>query len=166
MKKNIYFASDVHLGAPYHHSKFEAERKFVNWLESVKDSAKEIYLLGDIFDFWFEYKKAIPKGHARFLGKLCDLKDAGIPVHFITGNHDVWIFDYLPSETGIIVHKKPITKNFDGFRFFIAHGDGLTKHEKTYKIMKKIFHNSVAQWFFRWLHPDIGATSRYRNKNC
>ena len=154
--KKVYFASDVHLGSPSHKNPLEIEKKFVNWLESIKNDAKEIYLVGDIFDFWFEYKKAIPRGFTRFISKLCDLNDAKIPVHFITGNHDIWIFDYLPSETGIIVHKKPIIVEIDGSKFFIAHGDGLTKNEKTYNIMKKIFHNRVAQWFFRWLHPDIG----------
>ncbi|MCL2073154.1 MAG: UDP-2,3-diacylglucosamine diphosphatase [Marinilabiliaceae bacterium] len=155
-QKKIYFASDVHLGAPYHVNPIEIEKKFVNWLDSIKDSAKVIYLLGDIFDFWFEYKKVVPRGFARFIGKLCELNDLGIHLHFITGNHDIWIFDYLPSETGIIVHKEPIILKIDGFRFFIAHGDGLTKHEKSYRRMKKLFQNRVAQWFFRWLHPDIG----------
>ena len=155
-KKNIYFASDVHLGSPTIENLRENERRFVAWLDSIKDSAKAIYLLGDIFDFWFEYKRSIPKGFTRFLGKLCELNDEGIPVHFFTGNHDVWIFDYLPSETGIIVHKEPLITEIDGFRFFIAHGDGLTKQEKLFRKIKKVFNNKVAQWFFRWLHPDLG----------
>jgi len=154
--KKIYFASDVHLGAPQIEDLQKHERIFVSWLDSIKDNAEEIYLLGDIFDFWFEYKRAIPKGFSRFIGKLCELNDAGIPVHFFTGNHDIWIFDYLPAETGIIVHKKPLITEFDGFRFFIAHGDGLTRYETKLKIYKKVFNNKIAQWFFRWLHPDIG----------
>ena len=154
--KKIYFVSDVHLGAPQIDNSKEHERTFVNWLDSIKETAEAVYLLGDIFDFWFEYKKSIPKGFSRFLGKLCEFYDAGIPVHFFTGNHDIWIFDYLPAETGIIVHKKPTIKEIDGFRFFIGHGDGLTKYEKKLKVYKWIFNNRVAQWFFRWLHPDVG----------
>jgi UDP-2,3-diacylglucosamine hydrolase len=154
--KKIYFASDLHLGMPLIENHREHELKFVNWLDAIKDSAKEIYLLGDIFDFWFEYKRVIPKGFSRIIGKLCQLTDAGIPIHLFTGNHDIWIFDYLPAETGIIIHKEPVIKDIDGFRFFIAHGDCLTEHEKTLKLYKKIFTNKIAQWFFRWLHPDIG----------
>ena len=154
--KKIYFASDVHLGAPTIDNPREHERRFVRWLDSIKDTASEIYLLGDIFDFWFEYKKVVPRGFSRFIGKLCELTDAGITVHFFTGNHDIWIFDYLPSETGVIVHKKPQIRELDGFRFYIAHGDGLTRYEKVYRLLKAVFNNKVAQWFFRWLHPDIG----------
>ena len=172
--KKIYFASDVHLGAPTINNQREHERRFVGWLDSIKDTASEIYLLGDIFDFWFEYKKAVPKGFSRFLGKLSELTDAGITVHFFTGNHDIWIFDYLPSETGVVVHKEPQIREIDGFRFFIAHGDGLTRFENGYRILKSVFNNKVAQWFFRWLHPDIGiwfATawskkSREKNTNA
>jgi len=154
--KKIYFVSDVHLGSPQIADNQKHERKIVAWLDSIKDSAEEIYLLGDIFDFWFEYKRSIPKGFSRFIGKLCELNDAGIPVHFFTGNHDIWIFDYLPAETGIIVHKKPLITEIDNFRFFISHGDGLTRHEKKLKFYKKVFNNRIAQWFFSWLHPDIG----------
>ena len=164
----------MHLGAPTIDNPREHERRFVRWFDSIKDTASEIYLLGDIFDFWFEYKKVIPKGFSRFIGKLCELTDAGITVHFFTGNHDIWIFDYLPSETGVIVHKKPQIREIDSFRFFIAHGDGLTRYENGYRILKAVFNNKVAQWFFRWLHPDIGiwfATawskqSRKKNTNA
>lgn len=113
-KKKIYFASDVHLGLPGYEKSLNREKLFVQWLDEIKESAEEIYLLGDIFDFWFEYKRAIPKGFSRFLGKLCEITDSGIPVHFFTGNHDMWIFDYLPKETGIILHKKPIVKELTG----------------------------------------------------
>ncbi len=155
-RNKIYFASDVHLGAPTIANAKEHESKFVRWLESIKDSACGIYLVGDIFDFWFEYKKAIPKGHTRFLGKLCELTDAGIPVYFFTGNHDIWVFDYLPKEMGVIVHREPVVKELDGKRFFIAHGDGLTHFEKSYNRLKSVFTNSFAQWLFRQIHPDLG----------
>lgn len=135
----------------------EHERRFVRWLDSIKTTASEIYLLGDIFDFWFEYKKAIPKGYARFIGKLCELTDAGIPVHFFTGNHDIWVFDYLPAETGIILHTKPQVRELNGFRFFLAHGDGLTRFEKDYNRLKSIFTNKWAQRLFRLIHPDFGV---------
>ena len=155
--KKIYFASDVHLGAPTIADPSEHERRFVRWLDSIKASASEIYLLGDIFDFWFEYKKAIPRGYSRFIGKLCELTDAGIPVHFFTGNHDIWVFDYLPSETGIILHKEPQIRELNGFRFFLAHGDGLTRFEKAYNRLKSVFTNKLAQRLFRLIHPDFGV---------
>ncbi|MDR2928750.1 MAG: UDP-2,3-diacylglucosamine diphosphatase [Cytophagaceae bacterium] len=154
--KKIYFASDVHLGAPTIENHREHEQRFVRWLHSVKDTAAAVYLLGDIFDFWYEYRQAVPKGFTRFLGTLCELTDAGIPVHFFTGNHDIWIFDYLPEETGIIVHKQPLVTELYGRRFFIAHGDGLTRYETSYNRLKAVFTNPAAQWLFRWLHPDIG----------
>ncbi|WP_026474480.1 UDP-2,3-diacylglucosamine diphosphatase [Alkaliflexus imshenetskii] len=156
-RKKIYFASDVHLGAPTISDPVAHERRFVRWLDSIKDSAAEIYLLGDIFDFWFEYKKAIPRGYSRFIGKLCDLTDSGIPVHFFTGNHDIWIFDYLPTETGITMYRKPLVRDFDGKKFFLAHGDGLTSFEKSYSRLKAIFTNPWAQKLFRLIHPDLGV---------
>lgn len=156
-RKKIYFASDVHLGAPTISDPVAHERRFVRWLDSIKDNAAEIYLLGDIFDFWFEYKKAIPRGYSRFIGKLCDLTDSGIPVHFFTGNHDIWIFDYLPTETGITVYRKPLVRDFDGRKFFLAHGDGLTSFEKSYSRLKSLFTNPWAQKLFRLIHPDFGV---------
>ena len=156
-KKKIYFASDAHLGAPTINNHRAHERKLVAWLDSIKDNAREIYLMGDIFDFWFEYKHVIPKGHTRFLGKICELTDNGIPVHFFTGNHDIWVFDYLPAETGIIVHNEPFLPVFDGKKFFLAHGDGLTRYEKAYIKLKSVFTNKVAQKLFKWLHPDLGV---------
>jgi UDP-2,3-diacylglucosamine hydrolase len=154
--KKIYFASDSHLGAPTIKNSRAHEKRFVDWLDSIKHDAREIYLMGDIFDFWFEYKHVIPKGRTRFLGKLCELTDSGIPVHYFTGNHDIWVFDYLPSETGVIVHKAPFVTTIDEKRFFLAHGDGLTDFEKNYKRLKSVFTNTLAQKMFRWLHPDLG----------
>lgn len=155
-RKNIYFASDFHLNAPSVKNKSEHEKKIVRWLDSIKDDAKELYLVGDIFDFWFEYKRAIPKGNTRFLGKLCEFTDLGIPIYFFTGNHDIWVFDYLPNETGVKVFHKPLEKSIDGKQFFIAHGDGLTKYETKFNLLKKVFTNRFAQWLFRWMHPDVG----------
>jgi UDP-2,3-diacylglucosamine hydrolase len=114
--------------------------------------------MGDIFDFWFEYKKAVPKGFTRLLGKLAELTDAGIPVHFFTGNHDIWIFDYLPAETGVIVYREPVIREIDGKRFFLAHGDGLSPEEKSYNRLKSIFTNKFAQKLFRIIHPDLGIS--------
>ncbi len=155
--KKIYFASDVHLGTSSITDPREHEQRFVRWLDMISNDAEELYLLGDIFDFWFEYRKVVPKGNIRFLGKLCELTDAGIKVHFLTGNHDLWIFDYLPSETGIIVYQKPIDKLIKGKRFYLAHGDGLTQHEGLYKILKWIFRNPCFQSIFRIIHPDCGV---------
>lgn len=155
-KNKIYFASDVHLGLPNYKESLVREKRFVRWLDTIKDDAKEIILLGDIFDFWFEYKRAIPRGFTRFLGKLCEITDFGIPVHFFTGNHDMWIFDYLPKETGIILHKEPIVKEYSGKKFFLAHGDGLGPGDKSYKLLKKIFASRFSQWLFARFHPNIG----------
>jgi len=155
-KNKIYFASDVHLGLPNYKESLSREKYFVRWLDSIKQDAREIVLLGDIFDFWFEYKRAIPRGFTRFLGKLCELTDSGIPVHFFTGNHDMWIFDYLPRETGIILHKEPIIKEYSGEKFFLAHGDGLGPGDNSYKLLKKIFASKFSQWLFARFHPNIG----------
>jgi len=155
-KNKIYFASDVHLGLPNYKESLAREKRFVQWLDSIKHDAKEIILLGDIFDFWFEYKRAIPRGFTRFLGKLCEITDSGIPVHFFTGNHDMCIFDYLPKETGIILYKEPIVKEYSGKKFFLAHGDGLGPGDRSYKLLKKIFASRFSQWLFARFHPNIG----------
>ncbi len=170
-KKKIFFASDVHLGAHSIRNHREHEHIFVSWLESIKDEAGELYLMGDIFDFWFEYSHVIPRGFTRFLGKLCEFTDRGIPVHFFTGNHDIWIFDYLPRETGVIVHREPFTTVLYNKRFFLAHGDGLTPYEKTYNRLKSVFTSPLAQTLFKWIHPDLGIpmakfwSRKSRNKN-
>ncbi|PLX11286.1 MAG: UDP-2,3-diacylglucosamine hydrolase [Marinilabiliales bacterium] len=154
--KKIYFASDVHLGLPDHEKSLKREKLFVQWLDEIKNDAHEIYLLGDIFDFWFEYKRAIPKGFSRFLGKLSEITDSGIPVHFFTGNHDMWIFDYLPKETGVILHKNPIIKDFSGKKFYLAHGDGLGPGDRSYKLLKRVFASRFSQWLFARFHPNLG----------
>lgn len=152
----IYFASDFHLGAPDYESSLKRERKIVAWLDHIKNTASEIYLVGDIFDFWFEYKRAIPKGFVRLQGKIAEITDSGIPVHVFTGNHDMWIFDYLPKELGIILHREPIEKVYFGKTYFIGHGDGLGPGDKGYKFLKKVFANKFCQWSFARLHPNFG----------
>jgi len=154
--KKIYFASDVHLGAPSILNAKQHERTFVSWLDSISETAESIYLLGDIFDFWFEYKKVVPRGYTRLLGKLSELTDKGIPIHFFTGNHDIWVFDYLPKETGVQVHHKPLELNFDGKLFYLAHGDGLGSYDKKFNLLKILFTNKLAQWVFSHIHPNWG----------
>jgi len=155
-KKKIYFASDQHFGAPTVEQSKIREQKFVNWLDSIKKDAEAIFLLGDLFDFWFEYKKAVPKGFVRVLGKLAELKDSGIQIHFFVGNHDLWMRDYFETELGIPVYYKPKEFMFNNKLFLIGHGDGLGPGDKGYKRMKKVFTNSLSKWLYRWLHPDIG----------
>lgn len=154
--KKIYFASDNHLGAPTTEQSAPRERIFVQWLDHIKDDVGVLFLLGDLFDFWFEYKTVVPKGFVRVLGKLAELADAGIPIHFFVGNHDMWMLDYLEKEIGITVHYTPQEFTFCGKRFFIGHGDGLGPNDIGYKRMKKVFKNSFFHWCFRWLHPDWG----------
>ena len=153
--KKIYFASDVHLGFPDSGHNHEREMIFVNWLNRVKQDASSIFLLGDIFDFWFEYRKVAPKGFVRVLGTLAQICDQGIPVHFFTGNHDIWVFDYLPEETGMIIHREPFETELYGKKFFMAHGDDLGERDFGYQVIKKFFHNSLAQWAFAKIHPDL-----------
>jgi len=155
--KHIFFASDFHLGVPDHESSLKREKKLVSWLESIRYKAAEIFLMGDVFDFWFEYKTVVPKGYVRLLGKLAEITDSGIPVHIFRGNHDIWAFDYLQKEAGISLHRNPQVREFYGRRFYLAHGDGLGPGDNGYKFLKKVFENRFNQWLFRWLHPDIGT---------
>ena len=155
--KKIYFASDNHLGLPDSEASLVREKHFVSWLEEVRKDAAAIYLLGDLFDFWFEYKTVVPKGFVRVLGKLAELSDSGIPITFFTGNHDLWMRDYFQKELNINVYRQPITLTIGTTRFLIGHGDGLGPGDKGYKLMKKLFTNPFSQWLFRWLHPDLGV---------
>lgn len=154
--QNIYFASDFHLGVPTDEKSLDREKLIVNWLDEIKSDAREIYLVGDIFDFWFEYKRVIPKGFVRLQGKIAELTDSGISIHFFTGNHDMWMFGYFEKELGVTIHRKSIIKEFNGKRFFIGHGDGLGPGDKGYKFIKKIFTNRFFQWCFARLHPNFG----------
>lgn len=152
----IYFASDFHLGAPNHKASRAREDKIVAWMDSIKADCRELYLVGDLFDFWFEYKKAIPKGFVRLQGKIAEFTDSGIPVTVFTGNHDMWMFDYLPKELGVELYRKPIRKTFNGKEFLIGHGDGLGPGDHGYKFIKKVFANRLSQWLFARLHPNFG----------
>lgn len=154
--QKVYFASDFHLGTPTPEKSLERERAIIDWLETVRTNAATIFLVGDVFDFWFEYKRAIPKGFIRLQGKLAELTDAGIPVILFTGNHDMWMADYFTQELGIPVYRQPQTYLLGGKRFYIGHGDGLGPGDFTYKQLKKVFEHRLARQLFRWLHPDIG----------
>jgi UDP-2,3-diacylglucosamine hydrolase len=155
--KNIYFLSDLHLGMHPLSDSLEREKKVVKWLESIYRNASEIYLLGDIFDYWFEYKRVVPRGFTRFLGKIAEISDSGVKVHYFTGNHDVWVFRYLPMEIGVEVYRKPITKEYNGKKFLIAHGDGLGPGQRGYKFLKGIFTSKVLQWLYARLHPNFAT---------
>lgn len=155
--KNIYFASDQHLGAPNYEASFTREKKFVAWLDQIKNDAQVIFLLGDLFDFWFEYKTVVPKGFVRVLGKLAELRDSGIEIYFFVGNHDLWMSDYFEKELNIPVYFDNVEFVFNNKTFLIGHGDGKGPGDKGYKRMKKVFTNPFSKWLYRWLHPDIGV---------
>ncbi len=155
--KKVYFASDNHLGAPTLKDSLPREKVFVSWLNTIKEDAGVIFLLGDLFDFWMEYKTVIPKGFSRTLGKLAELTDSGIPIYYFVGNHDLWMDGYFEEELNIPVFHKPQQFKINGTSFFIGHGDGLGPEDKGFKRMKKVFTNPLAQWLFRWLHPDLGV---------
>ncbi|MBI4946218.1 MAG: UDP-2,3-diacylglucosamine diphosphatase [Bacteroidetes bacterium] len=152
----IYFLSDFHLGAPDYARSLVREKKVVAFLDSIKKDASEIYLMGDVFDFWFEYGKAVPKGYVRLLGKLAELSDAGIKLHYFTGNHDMWVFDYLPQELNLKIYRNPITREINGKKFYLAHGDGLGPGDFGYKFIKAVFASKVCQWLFARIHPNLG----------
>lgn len=156
-KQKVYFASDQHFGIPDIESSKVREKKFMSWLDEIKTDAKAIFLLGDLFDFWFEYKTVVPKGFVRVLGKIAELRDSGIPIYFFVGNHDLWMIDYFETELGIPVYRQPKEFEFNGKQFLIGHGDGLGPGDKGYKRMKKVFSHPLSKWFYRWLHPDIGV---------
>lgn len=154
--KKLYLLSDFHLGAPNAAASLEREKAVVAFLESVRHDAGRIIIAGDIFDFWFEYKKAIPRGFTRLLGKLAELTDSGIPVEVFVGNHDMWMRDYFQQELNIPVHYEPKVYEWNGKRFYIGHGDGLGPGDHGFKFIKKIFRNPLCQWLFGWLHPNLG----------
>jgi UDP-2,3-diacylglucosamine hydrolase len=153
-KSCIYFASDLHLGMHPAEESLRREKLFVEWLEEIRKDARELWLLGDMFDYWFEYKKVVPRGFTRFLGTLASLSDEGVEIHLIPGNHDIWVFDYLPSEINMQVHRKSLRKEWNGKRFFLGHGDGLHPGDRTYRTLQGIFKNRVIQWFYARIHPN------------
>jgi UDP-2,3-diacylglucosamine hydrolase len=154
--KRIYFLSDFHLGAPDAVSSLQREKQVVRFLDQVKDDAAEIFLVGDMFDFWYEYRKVVPKGYTRLLGKIAELSDVGIPIHFFVGNHDMWMKDYFQTELNIPIYFEPKEFERNGKKFLIGHGDGLGPGDKGYKFLKKIFRNPVCQWLFGILPPFFG----------
>lgn len=151
-----YFASDFHLGADARLSSRERERQIVRWLNQIQADADQIFLVGDVFDYWFEYQKVVPKGFVRLLGKLAELRDAGIPIYFFTGNHDMWMFRYFEEELDIPVFRQPQIFEIEGKTFFIGHGDGLGPGDFGYKFIKGVFSNPLCQWLFERLHPNFG----------
>lgn len=172
-RDKIYFASDFHLGVDAKLSSVDREKLIVQWLDEIKDDAKHIFLVGDIFDFWFDYKHVVPKGFTRILGKLAELRDQNIPITFFTGNHDMWMFNYFQEELDIPVIRKPKIYDFDGVRVFIGHGDGLGPGDTGYKIIKRVFANKLCQWLFARIHPNFAMSiahfwsnkSRYANND-
>lgn len=155
-QKKIYFLSDFHLGAPNAEASLEREKKICRFLDSIKTNAEEIFIVGDMFDFWFEYRQVVPKGYVRLLGKLAELTDAGIKIHFFVGNHDMWMNNYLQTELNIPVYFEPKEFEFKQKKFLIGHGDGLGPGDKGYKFIKKIFRNPACQWLFGILPPYLG----------
>ena len=161
-KGKIYFTSDFHLGLPAGSPPVEREKKVVRWLNFVAPDAKEIYLLGDIFDFWWEYKLVVPRGFTRFLGTTAAITDSGIPIHFFTGNHDMWVGDYLSEECGMTIHTTPFTTILNGKIFHLAHGEGLGTNDAGYKILLSIFRNRPLRAMYSALHPSIGIGIGHR----
>ncbi len=161
--KKAYFISDAHLGTPDSSQSLKREKKLVNLLDQISNDAAVIYLLGDIFDFWYEYKRVAPRGFTRFLGKISSLCDAGVEIHFFTGNHDIWVFDYLPSETGVILHRGALITTILGKTFYLDHGDGYDTSDRMFKFLKRIFTSRFLQWCFSRLHPNfaIGLAGRW-----
>ena len=154
--KNVYFLSDAHLGSlAIEHGRTQ-ERRLVRFLDSIKHKAAAIYLLGDMFDFWYEYKTVVPKGYTRFLGKLSELTDMGVEVHYFTGNHDIWAYNYLATECGVTLHTKPETTEIYGKVFYLAHGDGLGDADRNFKFIRSVFHNPLCQRLFSAIHPRWG----------
>jgi len=160
--KKIYFASDFHLGLEVDSDPLKREKHVVRWLRSVAGEASAIYLVGDIFDFWWEYKSVVPRGFTRFLGTVSELTDAGIEVHFFTGNHDMWISDYLSKECGMTLHTKPLLTELSGKKFYIAHGEGLGTRDVSYKVLLWLFRNRLLRKLYSFLHPRIGLAIAHR----
>ena len=149
----IYFASDIHLGNRYLDNPLEAEKKIVRWLDEIKKDAVAVYFLGDVFDYWYEYKYVVPRGHVRFLGKLAELSDLGIEIHLFIGNHDIWMFDYLPKEIGAVIHPKPQTIELLGKKIFLGHGDEVGHRRLKYRFIQSMFRNRVCQILYSTIHP-------------
>lgn len=159
---SVYFLSDLHLGAPYFPDSREAEKRVVSFLDSIKEDAEAIYLLGDVLDYWYEYRYVVPRGFVRFFGKLAELTDAGIKVFWLIGNHDIWIFDYIPSELGVEVIDGSLTRTIYGKKIYMAHGDGVGSLPKGFKIIRSVFRNKFCQTLFASIHPRWTVPFAYR----
>jgi len=157
IRNKSYFASDFHLGAGVYAKTREREARLVRWLESIEADAAEVFLMGDVFDFWFEYKTVVPKGYIRFLGKLSQMADAGVKLYFFKGNHDMWMFDYFEKELGATIVSNELEIERGGKKFYLHHGDGLGPGDTFYKILKKIFRSGFCQWLFARIHPNLGV---------
>lgn len=155
--KKIYFLSDFHLGTPDRLTSLQREKYIIQFLESISQRAAEIFIVGDLFDFWYEYRTVVPKGYVRILGKLATLTDAGIPIQFFVGNHDMWMKSYFEKELNIPVYYEPKVFIRNGKKFLIGHGDGLGPGDQGYKMLKKIFRNKCCQWLFGILPPAAGV---------
>ncbi|NJM93336.1 MAG: UDP-2,3-diacylglucosamine diphosphatase [Cytophagales bacterium] len=156
-QKKLFFASDFHLGAPVGEPSRQREKRILHWIESIEEDCEALFLLGDVFDFWFEYRKVVPKHFVRLLGKLAELSDRGVAIHLFAGNHDMWSFGYLEQELGLSFHRDLLEVETPHARLLVGHGDGLGPHDRHYKVLKRIFRNVVGQRFFAWLHPDLGV---------
>lgn len=154
--KNVYILSDAHLGSLAIEHRRTQERRIVRFLDDIKYKAAAVYLLGDMFDFWYEYKYVVPKGFTRFLGKLSELTDMGVEVHYFTGNHDIWMYGYLEEECGVTLHRQPLTTEIYGKVFYMAHGDGLGGGDRRFHLIRGIFHNRLCQRLFSMIHPRWG----------
>jgi UDP-2,3-diacylglucosamine hydrolase len=157
VRDKLYFASDFHLGAGGYAASRKREDRLVRWLDSIKHDAAEVFLMGDVFDFWFEYKTVVPKGYIRFLGKLAELADAGVKIYLFKGNHDMWMFDYFERELGAVIITNELEIERNGKKFYLHHGDGLGPGDRKYKILKKFFRSNLCQWLFARLHPNFGV---------
>lgn len=154
--KKLYFASDFHLGLPNLKESQKRERTLCKWLDEIKADAQALFLVGDIFDAWFEYRNVVPKGFIRFFGKLAELSDIGIFIFIFTGNHDLWMKDYFSKELNAIIYKSPLHLKVNSKKLFIAHGDGLGPKDYGYKLLKRVLQNPISQWLYRRIHPDTG----------
>ena len=153
--KQVYFFSDVHLGVPDHASSLAREQRLVAWLQHIAPTAEAVHIVGDLFDFWFEWRLAVPRGYVRILGQLAAMRDAGIPIYAYTGNHDLWYFGYFEEELGIPVYREPQTWTYGSHRFLVGHGDGIGPGDHGYKFIKRVFSNRLCQWAFARLHPNL-----------
>jgi len=165
-RDKLYFASDFHLGSGGYAASREREGRLVRWLDMIKADASEVFLMGDVFDFWFEYKTVVPKGYTRFIGKLAELTDAGIKLYLFKGNHDMWMFDYFERELGAVIISDELEIERNGKKFYLHHGDGLGPGDNLYKLLKKIFRSKLCQWLFARIHPNLGVgIANYWSKN-